>query len=161
MLYIINNTDNNKNRYASKEMSLVWSPATKFSNWRKLWVALAEAERQLGLTNHMEPIDVDKEGGDNHAEDDAKDDDKTDHQNGDTPSSTTSASTLGDAETKMKKRKRETVDITNCGFPGDSCEKEQLMRRLSVFDEFLCILPENLTKEVFESYHHSENQIQS
>ena len=49
MLYIINNTDNNKNRYASKEMLLVWSPATKFSNWRKLWVALAEAERQLGL----------------------------------------------------------------------------------------------------------------
>ncbi|MFA4943384.1 MAG: adenylosuccinate lyase [Lentisphaeria bacterium] len=36
-------------RYASKEMNRLWSPRTKFSTWRKLWVALAKAERQLGL----------------------------------------------------------------------------------------------------------------
>ena len=36
-------------RYASKEMSYIWSPAKKFSTWRKLWLALAEAEQDLGL----------------------------------------------------------------------------------------------------------------
>ena len=36
-------------RYASKEMSFVWSPAMKFSTWRKLWTALATAEQELGL----------------------------------------------------------------------------------------------------------------
>lgn len=36
-------------RYASTEMSQLWSPQTKFSTWRKLWVALAEAEQELGL----------------------------------------------------------------------------------------------------------------
>jgi adenylosuccinate lyase len=36
-------------RYATKEMSMVWSPATKFSTWRKLWTALATAEQELGL----------------------------------------------------------------------------------------------------------------
>lgn len=36
-------------RYASSEMSLVWSPATKFTCWRKLWTALATAEQELGL----------------------------------------------------------------------------------------------------------------
>jgi adenylosuccinate lyase len=36
-------------RYASKEMSYIWSPAKKFSTWRKLWLALAESEQQLGL----------------------------------------------------------------------------------------------------------------
>jgi adenylosuccinate lyase len=35
-------------RYASKEMSYIWSPAKKFSTWRKLWIALAEAEKELG-----------------------------------------------------------------------------------------------------------------
>jgi adenylosuccinate lyase len=36
-------------RYASTEMSRLWSPQTKHSTWRKLWIALAEAERELGL----------------------------------------------------------------------------------------------------------------
>ncbi|CAK4094495.1 unnamed protein product [Aphanomyces euteiches] len=36
-------------RYATKEMSLVWSPHTKFSTWRKLWLALARAEQELGI----------------------------------------------------------------------------------------------------------------
>ena len=36
-------------RYASPEMSGLWSPQRKFSTWRRLWVALAEAEAELGL----------------------------------------------------------------------------------------------------------------
>src|SRR5512135_3177778 len=36
-------------RYASREMSELWSAQRKFSTWRRLWVALAEAERALGL----------------------------------------------------------------------------------------------------------------
>ncbi|HEX4142148.1 MAG TPA: adenylosuccinate lyase [Pirellulales bacterium] len=36
-------------RYASAEMSQLWGPQRKFSTWRRLWVALAEAEAELGL----------------------------------------------------------------------------------------------------------------
>lgn len=36
-------------RYCSREMSHIWSPQRKFSTWRRLWVALAEAEAELGL----------------------------------------------------------------------------------------------------------------
>lgn len=36
-------------RYASKEMQYIFSPDKKFSTWRKLWIALAEAEQELGL----------------------------------------------------------------------------------------------------------------
>ncbi len=36
-------------RYASKEMSAIFSDDKKFSTWRKLWVALAKAEQQLGI----------------------------------------------------------------------------------------------------------------
>ena len=36
-------------RYASRAMAALWSPQRKHSTWRKLWVALAEAERDLGL----------------------------------------------------------------------------------------------------------------
>lgn len=36
-------------RYASKEMQYIFSPDKKFSTWRKLWIALAESERELGL----------------------------------------------------------------------------------------------------------------
>jgi adenylosuccinate lyase len=36
-------------RYASSEMSRLWGPQRKFSTWRRLWVALAEAEHELGL----------------------------------------------------------------------------------------------------------------
>jgi adenylosuccinate lyase len=36
-------------RYASAEMSRIFSPANKFTTWRRLWLALAEAEAELGL----------------------------------------------------------------------------------------------------------------
>ena len=36
-------------RYASSEMAAVFSDDNKFSTWRKLWVALAESEKELGL----------------------------------------------------------------------------------------------------------------
>jgi adenylosuccinate lyase len=36
-------------RYASREMSRLWSPQRRVSTWRRLWVALAEAQRRLGL----------------------------------------------------------------------------------------------------------------
>ncbi|MGD9721776.1 MAG: adenylosuccinate lyase [Pirellulales bacterium] len=36
-------------RYASAEMSTLWGPQRKFSTWRRLWVALAESEAELGL----------------------------------------------------------------------------------------------------------------
>jgi len=44
-------------RYASPEMSYVWSPQNKFSTWRRLWLALATAERELGLNISQEQID--------------------------------------------------------------------------------------------------------
>ena len=36
-------------RYAGKEMKYIFSPDKKFTTWRKLWVALAESEKELGL----------------------------------------------------------------------------------------------------------------
>src|SRR5215210_4367823 len=36
-------------RYASREMSYLFSPNFKFRTWRRLWIALAEAEQELGL----------------------------------------------------------------------------------------------------------------
>ena len=36
-------------RYASKEMQYIFSPDKKFCTWRKLWIALAETEKELGL----------------------------------------------------------------------------------------------------------------
>jgi adenylosuccinate lyase len=44
-------------RYASKEISFVFSEDYKFSTWRKLWVALAESEMELGLNITQEQID--------------------------------------------------------------------------------------------------------
>jgi adenylosuccinate lyase len=44
-------------RYASPEMSEIWSPQRKFSTWRRLWVALAEAEQELGLPIRDEQLD--------------------------------------------------------------------------------------------------------
>jgi len=44
-------------RYASAEMSQTWSAQTKHSLWRKLWVALAEAEQELGLGITDEQLD--------------------------------------------------------------------------------------------------------
>ena len=59
-------------RYASKEMSAVWSPHTKFSTWRRLWLALAQAEQELGIDisnaqleemrSHLEDINYDVAG---------------------------------------------------------------------------------------------------
>ena len=44
-------------RYASKEMQYIFSPDKKFRTWRKLWIALAETERELGLPITQEQID--------------------------------------------------------------------------------------------------------
>lgn len=43
-------------RYASKEMSYIFSDDMKFTTWRKLWVALAECEKELGLNITDEQI---------------------------------------------------------------------------------------------------------
>ena len=52
-------------RYASKEMQYIFSPDKKFRTWRKLWIALAETEKELGLDITQEQIDELKA----HAED--------------------------------------------------------------------------------------------
>ena len=44
-------------RYASKEMQELFSPDMKFKTWRRLWIALAEAEMELGLNITQEQID--------------------------------------------------------------------------------------------------------
>ncbi|MBQ8821433.1 MAG: adenylosuccinate lyase [Lachnospiraceae bacterium] len=43
-------------RYASKEMQYIFSPDMKFRTWRKLWIALAETEMELGLSRNGEPV---------------------------------------------------------------------------------------------------------
>lgn len=63
-------------RYASREMAQLWGPQRKFSTWRRLWVALAEAEAELGLPitkkqidqlrAHVDDIDFDKAAGYEH-----------------------------------------------------------------------------------------------
>ncbi|MBR7016107.1 MAG: adenylosuccinate lyase [Lachnospiraceae bacterium] len=52
-------------RYASREMQAVFSPDAKFKTWRKLWIALAETEKELGLPITDEQIEELK----SHAED--------------------------------------------------------------------------------------------
>ncbi|WP_092924812.1 adenylosuccinate lyase [Romboutsia hominis] len=44
-------------RYCSKDMSYIFSPQFKFSTWRKLWVALAEGEKELGINITDEQIE--------------------------------------------------------------------------------------------------------
>ena len=44
-------------RYASKEMQYIFSPDMKFKTWRKLWIALAETEKELGLDITDEQIE--------------------------------------------------------------------------------------------------------
>ena len=44
-------------RYASKEMQYIFSPDKKFRTWRRLWIALAETEMELGLPITQEQID--------------------------------------------------------------------------------------------------------
>jgi len=52
-------------RYASKEMQYIFSPDKKFKTWRKLWIALAQTEKELGLPITEEQIEELKA----HAED--------------------------------------------------------------------------------------------
>ena len=44
-------------RYPSKEMQFLFSPDMKFRTWRRLWIALAETEKELGLSITQEQID--------------------------------------------------------------------------------------------------------
>lgn len=44
-------------RNASKEMQAIWSDRTKFTTWRKLWLALAESEMELGLPVTREQVE--------------------------------------------------------------------------------------------------------
>ena len=44
-------------RYASREMQYIFSPEKKFRTWRRLWIALAETERELGLNITEEQIE--------------------------------------------------------------------------------------------------------
>lgn len=43
-------------RYASKEMQYIFSPDMKFRTWRKLWIALAETQMELGLSQNGQPV---------------------------------------------------------------------------------------------------------
>ena len=43
-------------RYASREMQYIFSPDMKFRTWRKLWIALAETEKELGLSQDGKPV---------------------------------------------------------------------------------------------------------
>ncbi|MGN1145159.1 MAG: adenylosuccinate lyase [Acetatifactor sp.] len=48
-------------RYASKEMQYIFSPDMKFRTWRKLWIALAETEKELGLSQNGKPVITDEQ----------------------------------------------------------------------------------------------------
>ena len=52
-------------RYSGKEMKYIFSPDKKFRTWRKLWIALAESEMELGLPITQEQIDELKANQDN------------------------------------------------------------------------------------------------
>ncbi len=52
-------------RYASKEMQYLFSPDKKFRTWRRLWIALAETEKELGLDITQEQIDELKANAEN------------------------------------------------------------------------------------------------
>ena len=59
-------------RYASKEMQYIFSPDVKFKTWRRLWIALAETEHELGLPITQEQIDELKAHKDDINYEDAK-----------------------------------------------------------------------------------------
>lgn len=59
-------------RYASKEMQYIFSPDMKFRTWRRLWIALAETEKELGLNITQEQIDELKAHAEDINYDDAK-----------------------------------------------------------------------------------------
>ena len=44
-------------RYASREMQKIFSPDRKFTTWRRLWVALAESEIEMGLPVTQKQVD--------------------------------------------------------------------------------------------------------
>ena len=48
-------------RYSSKEMNYIWSDDSQYSTWRKLWIALAETEKELGINITDEQINQMKE----------------------------------------------------------------------------------------------------
>lgn len=48
-------------RYASKEMQYIFSPDMKFRTWRRLWIALAETEKELGLSQNGVPVITDEQ----------------------------------------------------------------------------------------------------
>ena len=48
-------------RYASKEMQYIFSPDMKFRTWRRLWIALAETEKELGLSQNGRPVITDEQ----------------------------------------------------------------------------------------------------
>ena len=43
-------------RYASPEMQFIFSEDKKFRTWRRLWIALAETEMELGLSENGKPV---------------------------------------------------------------------------------------------------------
>ena len=45
-------------RYASREMLAIWSPQTRHETWRRIWVALAKAQREQGLAISQKQIDA-------------------------------------------------------------------------------------------------------
>jgi len=59
-------------RYASKEMQYIFSQDKKFKTWRKLWIALAETEHELGLNVTQEQIDELKANAENINYEDAQ-----------------------------------------------------------------------------------------
>ena len=59
-------------RYAGKEMKELFSPLTKFRTWRRLWIALAESEKELGLSITDEQINELKKFKDDINFEDAK-----------------------------------------------------------------------------------------
>ena len=76
----MNNTQNYTSslseRYPSKEMKYLFSPEMKFRTWRKLWIALAESEKELGLPITDEQIAELKAAADDINYDDAKEREK-------------------------------------------------------------------------------------
>ena len=48
-------------RYASREMQYIFSPEMKFTTWRRLWIALAETEKELGLSQDGKPVITDEQ----------------------------------------------------------------------------------------------------
>ena len=48
-------------RYASREMQHIFSQDKKFSTWRKLWIALAETEKELAVAKALAPVEKERD----------------------------------------------------------------------------------------------------